>query len=335
MSSCFGGAHRRGRRGRASCRGTPCSRRATGHSGAVADTGAEDPAFILATSGTTAKPKLAVHTHGGYAVHDRGDGRLGVRPPRGRDLVVDVRHRLGRRPQLHRLRAADGRCHDARLRGCDRPPRSACCVGDHRARARDRRVLVADRHPAAHAVRRGHPEAPRPEQPRAPLLGRRGAERAGLGVAPALGVRRPHSRHRPHVADRDRRPDLRQPVRARHRSRSSRGPPASRCPESRPTSWTRTVSRSASGEKGVHADQAAVPRPDRRRSGASPSGTSPTTGRRSRAATTSAMPRTSTRTATSGSPAERTRSSRSPTTGSGRSRSRPRSCAIPRSPRRA
>jgi acetyl-CoA synthetase len=40
-----------------------------GRSGAVADTGAEDPAFILATSGTTAKPKLAVHTHGGYAVH--------------------------------------------------------------------------------------------------------------------------------------------------------------------------------------------------------------------------------------------------------------------------
>ncbi|MBI5300742.1 MAG: acetate--CoA ligase [Chloroflexi bacterium] len=28
-----------------------------------------DPAFILATSGTTAKPKLAIHTHGGYQVH--------------------------------------------------------------------------------------------------------------------------------------------------------------------------------------------------------------------------------------------------------------------------
>ena len=40
-----------------------------GRSVEAADTGAEDPAFILATSGTTAKPKLAVHTHGGYAVH--------------------------------------------------------------------------------------------------------------------------------------------------------------------------------------------------------------------------------------------------------------------------
>jgi acetyl-CoA synthetase len=42
---------------------------AQGQTGDAADTGAEDPAFILATSGTTAKPKLAVHTHGGYAVH--------------------------------------------------------------------------------------------------------------------------------------------------------------------------------------------------------------------------------------------------------------------------
>src|SRR5919198_2934920 len=40
-----------------------------GDDGRVADTGAEDPAFILATSGTTAKPKLAVHGHGGYGVH--------------------------------------------------------------------------------------------------------------------------------------------------------------------------------------------------------------------------------------------------------------------------
>src|SRR5262249_18348951 len=28
-----------------------------------------EPAFILATSGTTAKPKLAIHAHGGYQVH--------------------------------------------------------------------------------------------------------------------------------------------------------------------------------------------------------------------------------------------------------------------------
>ncbi len=36
---------------------------------------ANEPAFILATSGTTAKPKLAIHTHGGYQVHVFSMGR--------------------------------------------------------------------------------------------------------------------------------------------------------------------------------------------------------------------------------------------------------------------
>ena len=52
-----------------------------GQSGAPEDTLATDPAFILATSGTTAKPKLAVHTHGGFAVHvaSMGDWVFGLR----------------------------------------------------------------------------------------------------------------------------------------------------------------------------------------------------------------------------------------------------------------
>ena len=40
-----------------------------GNSGEHVVMESNEPAFILATSGTTAKPKLAVHTHGGYAVH--------------------------------------------------------------------------------------------------------------------------------------------------------------------------------------------------------------------------------------------------------------------------
>jgi acetyl-CoA synthetase len=41
-----------------------------------------DPAFILATSGTTAKPKLAVHSHGGYQVYvvTMGKWCFGLRP---------------------------------------------------------------------------------------------------------------------------------------------------------------------------------------------------------------------------------------------------------------
>lgn len=43
---------------------------------------ATEPSFILPTSGTTAKPKLVVHTHGGYQVHIRsmGDWLFGLRP---------------------------------------------------------------------------------------------------------------------------------------------------------------------------------------------------------------------------------------------------------------
>ena len=52
-----------------------------GGDGSVADTSADDPAFILATSGTTAKPKLAIHRHGGYQVHIDAMGRwmMGLR----------------------------------------------------------------------------------------------------------------------------------------------------------------------------------------------------------------------------------------------------------------
>jgi acetyl-CoA synthetase len=52
------------------------------HSGAHVEMEANEPAYILATSGTTAKPKLAVHTHGGYQVHIASMGRwcFGLKP---------------------------------------------------------------------------------------------------------------------------------------------------------------------------------------------------------------------------------------------------------------
>ncbi len=53
-----------------------------GQDGSVTPMEANEPAFILATSGTTAKPKLAVHTHGGYQVwvHSQGRWCFGLRP---------------------------------------------------------------------------------------------------------------------------------------------------------------------------------------------------------------------------------------------------------------
>jgi acetyl-CoA synthetase len=44
-------------------------RQGEGHDSGHTVMEANEPAFILATSGTTAKPKLAIHTHGGYQVH--------------------------------------------------------------------------------------------------------------------------------------------------------------------------------------------------------------------------------------------------------------------------
>ncbi|HMF07965.1 MAG TPA: AMP-binding protein, partial [Thermoanaerobaculia bacterium] len=43
--------------------------RGAGLDGGFVPMESNEPAFILATSGTTARPKLAVHTHGGYQVH--------------------------------------------------------------------------------------------------------------------------------------------------------------------------------------------------------------------------------------------------------------------------
>ena len=46
-----------------------------GRSGEVVPMESNEPAYILATSGTTARPKLAVHTHGGYQVGVVTSGR--------------------------------------------------------------------------------------------------------------------------------------------------------------------------------------------------------------------------------------------------------------------
>jgi len=56
--------------------------RGDGQSSEVERMEANEPAFILATSGTTAKPKLAVHTHGGYQVYITSMGKwcFGLKP---------------------------------------------------------------------------------------------------------------------------------------------------------------------------------------------------------------------------------------------------------------
>ena len=157
---------------------------------------ANEPAYILATSGTTAKPKLAVHTHGGYQVHIASMGRwcFGLKP--SRRLVGDLRHRLDRRPQLHGLRAAASpaaRRSRSRARSTTRRPdanwRTAIEeFGVTGIFTSPTAVRMLMRYGERHARRRRSLPA------RAHRLRRRGAQPARVGVAAEPRARRPRAR---------------------------------------------------------------------------------------------------------------------------------------------
>jgi acetyl-CoA synthetase len=57
-------------------------KRSGGHDGGHVRMESNEPAFMIATSGTTARPKLAIHAHGGYQVHIVSMGRwcFGLKP---------------------------------------------------------------------------------------------------------------------------------------------------------------------------------------------------------------------------------------------------------------
>ena len=204
--------------------GRSSSAGATATSGGYVEMEANEPAFILATSGTTAKPKLAVHTHGGYQVHITAMARwcYGLKPGEvwwsGSDIGWIVGHSyIVYAPLLVGL-------HHARVRGRARLPdlRRQLARRDRGAR-RHRHLHVAHGGAPAHALRRGGARLGGPLAPRA----RRSAP-ARCSTRPAWDwlqntvLRQPRAGHRPHVADRDRRPGLRQPVRPGHAADQAR-----------------------------------------------------------------------------------------------------------------
>ena len=142
-----------------------------GHDSGHGSMESNEPAFILATSGTTATPKLAIHTHGGYQVHVVTHGQMVLRPPADRRVVGDVGYRLDRRPQLHGVRAAARRLHHHRVRGRARLPagQRELARGGRGVR-RHRHLHFADRRPHADALRRRAAALDRSLPPRAHRL---------------------------------------------------------------------------------------------------------------------------------------------------------------------
>jgi hypothetical protein len=168
----------------------------------------------------------------GRAAHDRRLHRLRVDDPpvrvrlsRRRRLLVHRRCGLGHRPQLHPLRAAGQRRHDADVRGCAKLPRFEPLLAGHRQAPGQHLLHRAHRHPRADARGRGAGEEDRPREPAAAGLGWRADQSRGLALVPPRGRRQPLPDRRHLVADRDRRhPD--HAAARRHGAQARLGDPA-------------------------------------------------------------------------------------------------------------
>ena len=213
---------------------------------------ATDPAFILATSGTTATPKLAVHVHGGYMVGIDTLARwtYGLGPDDVWWSTSDIGWIVGHSYIVYGplLRGATTIAYEGAL---DHPGPDVFfrMLEEHHVSAvftapTAVRMLMTPRHG------RG--------PPRRPLLACTRVFCAGEPLNPPAwewlqreAFAGPRAGHRPHVADGDRRAAVRQPVGPRHPADPAGLGRRARCRAGTSTSCRRTASRWQRGEQGV------------------------------------------------------------------------------------
>ena len=198
--------------------------------------------------------------------------RLRHRPRRG--VLGGLRRRLGRRPLLHRLRAAARRLHDRPLRGqAGRHARPGRVLARDRPARRARRC--SPRRPrSARSARRTPRRAPRPATTSAASR-RCSSPASGSTPTPTTGPRDllGRARDRPLVADRDRLADRGQLPRASSRCPVKPGSPTqagarattSRVARRRPASESRPASEGAIADRAAAAAGHAADALERRR----------------------------------------------------------------------
>ena len=171
----------------------------------VEEMNAEDPLFILYTSGSTGTPEGRAAHHRRLSRLRGDDAPIRVRLPRRRHLLVHGRCGLGDRPFLHPLRAARERRHDADVRGRADLSLDLPLLGGGRQAQGQHLLHRPDGDPLADAGGRGAGEEDLAQVPAPSRLGRRADQPGSLGMVPPGGRRRPLPDRRHLVADRDRR----------------------------------------------------------------------------------------------------------------------------------
>ena len=137
-----------------------------------------------------AKPKGILHTTGGYLTQVVVHPLRGLRPQaRHRRLLVHRRHRLGHRPQLHRVRPAVQRRDPGHVRGHAGHPAPGPVLGARREVQGDDPLHRADADPHVDEVGRRHPGPVRPVVAAAARLASasRSTRRPGCGTGRHIG----------------------------------------------------------------------------------------------------------------------------------------------------